>query len=1064
MVFSFDPCFFSIYFEVKVMRKLRGISLLAVLLLSALPLFAQNFGDVVFTEVMYDDTAGGDNEWVEIHNTTGSPINISNWVVGDGAAYPGPGSEGYITVPNGTTINAGAYLVLCRIDLPEITGEILCVGTGSWTLGNTGDNLTLHTAQTGGTLIDGALVGNFPDAAAGNAGNSIEKCNVNATWSTDPADWIESTTVFATAGRYRHCTPGLPNTPCAGDVTPPTLVSVTVVSNTQIDVLFDEDVNQTIAETEANYSVDNAVGAPSSALRDGTNNALVHLTFAPMSPNSYVLTVLTVQDLSGNPANNLTGNFTVLGSASNSVVITEVMYDDTAGTDVEWVEIHNTTGAAINIGGWIVTDHNAYPPTSEGAVYIPAGTSIAAGAYTVLSVVEIPEITGELVCPDSVGGFGLNNGGDNLAIFTALSGGTLIHGSLTTLYPDLAGGNAGNSIEVCLGDVGLDWDVVNWYESANVFATTGRFRNCSPGAAPQICIPDVTPPSLLSANVVTNSQIDAVFDENVESVSAQAATNYTVDNAIGNPISAALQPDGNTVRLTFGSSLPANTYTLTVTNVTDLANNVIGANNTAQFTIQPPLYDLIITEIMPNPNFAGTADSLGEWFEVYNRGANSVDMNGWIVSDNNGSDTLEGNPTIAAGQYFVFSSNSDLGSNGGVPTNYGYHYGTTGWGLGLNNTGETITLRDGSNVTATSVSYAGLPFAAGASAQLSATNLDPSNPTNWCIASSGWVGATNGDLGTPGAANICGTPQLPDTLTICQIRQQDTCGVPTYNDSLLVTYGVVTYNDSCRRNMYVESNGCAILVFGTAAQTNMIGNTRLAMAGDSVRLEGTLDFFSGVAEFSQFALQAVTVTYLSQGNPLPASVNVPASAISQLAAACTPEQYESEHITVMNVAFDTTGGVDTFSANTNYLLYSGNDTVQFRVNACDTLVGQPIPLGPVNVTGILAQFDTSGCYCQDYQLLTGEFAPFSSAQCGTPIALTSLRLAGINTVQLRWQAADENNCGCYNVWYSTLSNPQFPNDFILLTLNPISATTYDDDVLGGTDAKRTYVVSGVPCP
>ena len=58
------------------MRMLRGISLLVVLGLFALPVFAQSFGDVVITEVMYDDTAGTDFEWVEVHNTTGAAINM----------------------------------------------------------------------------------------------------------------------------------------------------------------------------------------------------------------------------------------------------------------------------------------------------------------------------------------------------------------------------------------------------------------------------------------------------------------------------------------------------------------------------------------------------------------------------------------------------------------------------------------------------------------------------------------------------------------------------------------------------------------------------------------------------------------------------------------------------------------------------------------------------------------------------------------------------------------------------------------------------------------------------
>jgi len=1045
------------------MRHLRGLFLLLGCLMMSLPVLAQNFGDVVITEVMYDDTAGTDFEWVEVHNTTGAAINIGNWVLVDDDVYPGNGGEGVIQVPAGTTISPDQYLVLTKETASGIAGAIVCTQiTGSFALGNTGDNIALYTAATGGTLIDGSLTVNYPDLSTNNAGNSTEKCDENATWSGNAADWIQSTTFYAATGRFRNCSPGAINTPCA-DATPPSLVSITVISNTQIDVLFSEGVNQVIAETESNYIVNNGVGNPSSALRDGTNHALVHLTFAAMASNTYTLTVSTMQDLNGNNASNLVGNFTILGAGSNNVVITEVMYDDTAGADVEWIELHNTTASAINIGNWVVTDNNVYPPTSEGALWIPAGTVIGAGAYLVLADTAIAEITGEVVCGDSLGGWGLNNSGDNLAIFTALTGGTFIHGSLVTNYPDLSGANSGNSIEVCLGNVGQDWDLVTWYESANVFATTGRFRNCSPGAAPVTCIPDVTGPVLTGANVITSSQIDAVFDENLNEVSAETVANYDVP-LVGTPSTAVLQGDGSTVRLTFSTSINPGTYTLVVNNVTDVAGNPVAPNSGAQFTILPSAYDIVFTEVMPNPGFAGTADSLGEWFEVYNRGANAVNMTGWIISDNNGSDTLEGTPSIAAGAYFVFCSNSDSATNGGVPENYAYHFGTSGWGLALNNTNETITLRDASNVTAASVSYGSLPFAAAASAQLSATNLDPSNPTNWCMASQVWSGGTIGDFGTPGAASICGAPVIPDTVTICQIRQQDTCGVSVWLDSVLVTYGVVTYNDSCRRNMFVEANGCAVLVFGSAAQNNMNGSTRKALPGDSVRIEGSLDAFGGVTEFSQFALHAAQVTFISENHAVPGAVTIAAGAISQNAPSCGPEAYESRHVFLQSVTFDTTGGVDTFAAGLNYRLFSGNDTVQFRVNACDTLVGLPIPLGALNVTAILGQFDTTGCGCQEYQLATGRLAPFSTATCGMPLSVTANRLPATNTVQLRWQPASENACGCYNVWYATASEPVFPTDYTLLTLNPISATTYDDSALTSPDNRRIYVVTGVPCP
>jgi len=1044
------------------MRLLRAVWILAALALAALPAMAQVFGDVVITEVMYDDAGTPEWDFVEIHNTTASPINISGWVLIDGPNYPASASEGALMVPASTTINADQYLVLTKETATGLPSVIVCTQYfGSFTLGNSGDNIALYSAETGGILIDGSLTLQYPDE--GVQGNSVEKCDEFSTW-TDAADaWIPSGTVYSPTGRYLNCTPGAINTPCAGDVVPPTLTSVTAISSTQLDVLFSESVNQAVAETEANYSVNNGVGAPTLATRDVTNNALVHLTFTAMPANTYQLTVVTIQDLAGNTATNLTGNFTILAAASNSVVITEIMYDDTASganPDVEWIELHNTTGAAINIGGWIISDSPTYPITTEGAWYVPAGTVITAGQYLVVSEVAVDEITGEVVCADSgvAPGLGLNNSGDNLAIFNALTGGTLIHGSLTTLYPDLTPTNGGSSIEVCLSDVGSDWDVVSWYLSTAAFGT-GRYLNCTPGAAPSTCTVDVTPPVLVSATQFSPNQVNVLFDEPLDALSAETEANYSLDFGYGAPSSAVLQGDFVTVRLTYAATFTPNTYTVTVNNVADVALNPVAANSTAQFTVVGSAYDIVFTEVMPNPNFAGTADSLGEWFEVYNRSATAVDLAGWIIADANGSDTLEGPLTLGGNDYMVFCSNGDSATNGGVPEDFDYHFSTTGWGLSLSNGGETISLREPTNVIVCSVNYTSYPYAPGASAQLTDVNLDPANAANWCQATLPWVGANNGDNGTPGYATLCSAPAIPDTLTICQIRQQDTCGVAVWYDSLLVTYGVVTFNDSCRGNMYVESNGCAVQVFGTAARTNMIGAGRLALTGDSVMIRGTLDRFAGLTEFSQNAPVPAEVTFISAGHAVPNPVVVSASTVSQLAAACGPEAYESRHIKVNNLNFVETG---VFAADSNFTLIDGIDTVLFRVDSCDALVGQAIPTTPINLTGILAQYDTSGCYCQGYQLVVGGFAALENAQCGIPVGLVSLRMADLDSVQLRWSLPVADDCGCYNVWYSTASEPVFPADFVLYTATPVSTTTINVPIAGLN--RRIFVVTGVPCP
>ena len=52
------------------------------------------------------------------------------------------------------------------------------------------------------------------------------------------------------------------------DIIPPSLLSVSQISSTQVDVVFDENVEQISSELNANYSVDGGIGGPSSAVLD----------------------------------------------------------------------------------------------------------------------------------------------------------------------------------------------------------------------------------------------------------------------------------------------------------------------------------------------------------------------------------------------------------------------------------------------------------------------------------------------------------------------------------------------------------------------------------------------------------------------------------------------------------------------------------------------------------------------------------------------------------------------------------------------------------------------------
>ena len=157
--------------------------------------------------------------------------------------------------------------------------------------------------------------------------------------------------------------------------------------------------------------------------------------------------------------------------------------------------------------------------------------------------------------------------------------------------------------------------------------------------------------------------------------------------------------------------------------------------------------DLIISEIMLNP--AQTTQWRGEWFEIYNNTANTVNLNGLIVSSAGQSGfTLSSDLSIGAGEYVVFANRLQSSLNGNLPIvdsvySYAklkfYHY-------------DSLVIGSTTTPTIDQVVYdMSWPHEEGKSLSLStldATSNDDSS--NWCVPTSTYG---NGDFGTPASGN-----------------------------------------------------------------------------------------------------------------------------------------------------------------------------------------------------------------------------------------------------------------------------------------------------------------------
>jgi hypothetical protein len=167
----------------------------------------------------------------------------------------------------------------------------------------------------------------------------------------------------------------------------------------------------------------------------------------------------------------------------------------------------------------------------------------------------------------------------------------------------------------------------------------------------------------------------------------------------------------------------------------------------------------VINEIMINPTFNGIFEYPREWFELYNNGPTSVDLQNWRVHDRNvgGQSFAIVSPLIIPPNgYAVLGFSNNLGVNGGVVVDY--VYGSIFNAFLLDNGVDAIILRDQYEREVDRVDWnSTFPIVEGYSMALKNPNLDNNVGSNWC--SSG-ARIPQGDRGTPGLPNDCATLPL----------------------------------------------------------------------------------------------------------------------------------------------------------------------------------------------------------------------------------------------------------------------------------------------------------------
>ncbi len=253
--------------------------------------------------------------------------------------------------------------------------------------------------------------------------------------------------------------------------------------------------------------------------------------------------------------------------------------------------------------------------------------------------------------------------------------------------------------------------------------------------------------------------------------------------------------------------------------------------------------DIIITEIMQNP--AAVSDNVGEYFEIYNTTGSSIDMNGWIISDNgSNSHTIVSSLVVPANGYLVLGVNTDTATNGNVPVDYSY-----GGDIGLSNGDDELILTTAGAVEIDRVEWDGGPNFPDPNGK--SMNLDNSQYTytanddgaNWCESTT----AMGTQFGTPGADNTsCAVPcdlNLGERDAVCDAFTDNT---DTYTASVAFSGGATSTYVINTTEGTVSGDNPTDIADGVITISGIAEGTDFTLSVDNLTVGGTCDLSADI--------------------------------------------------------------------------------------------------------------------------------------------------------------------------------------------------------------------------
>lgn len=514
------------------------------------------------------------------------------------------------------------------------------------------------------------------------------------------------------------------------DVTSPFISNVQISGSNNVAIQFSEPVELLTAQITSNYTANNGLGNPISAIRDTNDISTVILTFSgTILPSvSYQLFITQVEDFQLNPIQDTTIIFADYTPLAGDIVINEIMADPDPVVglpNAEYIELFNRTSFPISLDGW----------------------KLICGSTTK----TLPNYT---LPPDS---FVIVTDQNNLTLFTGISG------IGVSTFPTLT--NSGMSIRlknvlnITIDSVFYndDWygndlqddggyslerinpsefcaESINWTASQNGNGGTPGYENS--------VFNTLLLPTTIISDVIDSASVQLIFSKSLDT-STVDVSDFVFD--CGLTVTSFQFISSSEIILLLNNNLPVNSSCmLNVGTLSDCSGNSVSISNISVTYYLPAPFDIIISEIMVDESPVVLLPE-NEYLELHNRQTFPINLKNWILV-NNGTNYVLPDTVIEPSSYLAVMEANDIFYFSGIPL------------CGLNsfpsftNTFGTIELRykDSTLVHAISYSDDWYKNPGKEDGGWSLEMIDLSKP---CLGEINWKASENSSGGTPGMVN-----------------------------------------------------------------------------------------------------------------------------------------------------------------------------------------------------------------------------------------------------------------------------------------------------------------------